>query len=277
MRHDLPSPRSRFPWLFMGVSGALFAATLGLSSSAPAAGGGGELGVWYNDSGRGAVEIRPCGPSGRDANKLCGFIVWLKNPNFKDGRPLFDGYNSDPSKRKRPICGLPVLGNLQRSSEGGYDFGWVYDPEQGQSFDAAIQLRSADRLIMTGYKGMKFFSKSFVWKRAPADLPRCDGTTAARETKATVGAAQPQANAQAQTPQAQAPAKPKEAPAKTKVATAPAQPAAPAKAEVAKERTADAGVEEASPVETVARASDSDILIPPRPVPAVRPQHPPLE
>jgi uncharacterized protein (DUF2147 family) len=279
----------------MGVSGVLLFVTVALTSSAPAAGGGGgELGVWFNDSGRGAVEIRPCGTSGRDANKLCGFIVWLKNPTFKDGRPLYDGYNSDPSKRKRPICGLPVLGNLQRSSEGGYDFGWVYDPEQGQSFDAAIQLRSADRLIMTGYKGVKFFSKSFVWKRAPADLPRCDGTTAAlHETKATE-AAKPQANAQAQPPAAdaqtpaqasqapQAPtaqAKVKEAPAaKAKVATAPAQPAAPspAKTEVAKAPAADAGVEEAQPVETVARASDTDI-IPPRPVPAVRPQHPPIE
>jgi len=260
----------------MGVSGVLFSVTVGLSSSAPAAGGGGELGVWYNDSGRGAVEIRPCGSSGREASKLCGFIVWLKNPNFKDGRPLFDGYNSDPSKRKRPICGLPVLGNLQRSSEGGYDFGWVYDPEQGQSFDAAIQLRSADRLIMTGYKGMKFFSKSFVWKRAPADLPRCDGNTAAvHATKTTVGAAQPQANAQPQTPaQPQAQTQPQ---AKAKVATAPVQPATPAKAESAKAPGADAAPETTAPVETVARASDADILIPPRPVPAVRPQHRPIE
>jgi len=260
---------------------------MALSSSAPAAGGGGELGVWFNDSGRGAVEIRPCGTGGREANKLCGFIVWLKNPNFKDGRPLFDGYNSDPSKRHRPICGLPVLGNLQRSSEGGYDFGWVYDPEQGQSFDAAIQLRSADRLIMTGYKGVKFFSKSFVWKRAPADLPRCDGTTAAtHDAKTTVGSTQPPASAQvppqAQAPQgspAQAPqAKAKEAPAasKAKVATAPAQPAAPEKVEVAKAPAADPGIENA-PVETVARASDTDILIPPRPVPAVRPQRQPIE
>jgi len=203
MRHDHPSSCSRFPLLFIGVPGLLISATLGLSSSAPAAGGANEQGLWYNDSGKGAVEIRPCGTNGRDANKLCGFIVWLKNPNGKNGQPLTDGYNSDPSKRHRPICGLPVLGSLQRVSEGGYDNGWVYDPEQGQAFDAAIQLHSADRLILTGYKGVKFFSKSFVWKRAPADLPRCTGTTAARDVKSTAGATQP------------------EAPAKAKLATAP--------------------------------------------------------
>ena len=248
----------------MGISGLLISATLGLSSSAPAAGGISEQGVWFNDSGRGAVEIRPCAASGRDANKLCGFIVWLKNPNFKNGQPLTDGYNSDPSKRHRPICGLPVLGALQRVSEGGYDNGWVYDPEQGQAFDAAIQLRSADRLILTGYKGVKFFSKSFLWKRAPADLPRCDGTTATRETKTTVGAAQPAA------------------PAKAKVATGPAQPAAPA-APAAPDTSAAAKVPaanvvvEKAPVATVARASEADVLVPPRPVPAVRPPHPPIE
>ena len=229
----------------MGISGLLVSATLGLSSSAPAAGGASELGLWYNDSGKGAVEIRPCATTGRDANKLCGFIVWLKQPNGKNGQPLTDGYNSDPSKRKRPICGLPVLGALQRVSEGGYDNGWVYDPEQGQAFDAAIQLSTADKLILTGYKGIKFFSKSFVWKRAPADLPRCTGTSAARETRNTVGAVQPSAVAPA-------------AAAKTKVAAKPGSPPA-----------------ETAPGATVAKASAlPDALTPPRPVPAVRPRAP---
>jgi uncharacterized protein (DUF2147 family) len=269
MRHDHPSSRARFPWLFLGISGLLVSATLGLSSSAPAAGGANELGIWYNDSGRGAVEIRPCGTSGRDANKLCGFIVWLKNPNFKNGQPLTDGYNSDPSKRHRPICGLPVLGGLQRVSEGGYDNGWVYDPEQGQAFDAAIQLRTTDRLILTGYKGIKFFSKSFVWKRAPADLPRCDGTTTAREVKSTVGAVQPSAPAKAKVA---APAQPAAADT-AKVAVTPAQPATTDKV-----ATGATVLGEKVPATTVARASvQADILVPPRPVPAVRPSHAPIE
>src|SRR5690606_8280660 len=61
-------------------------------------------------------------------------------------------------------------------SDGSWDLGWVYDPEQGKAFDAAIQLKSRDRLLLTGYKGVKFFSKQFVWKRAPDDLPRCEST-----------------------------------------------------------------------------------------------------
>ena len=183
MRHDHPSAisRSKRPSrrLWAGLSGAL----LGLSGgavAAPDAAGAPEVGLWHNHSGKGIVEIRPCGTEGREAKLLCGFIVWLKEPNNKKGEPFHDGYNENPAKRKRPICGLPVLGSLVPMSDGSWDQGWVYDPEQGKSFDAAIALKTKDRLELTGYKGIKFFSKSFIWKRAPLDTPRCDGSAGRR-------------------------------------------------------------------------------------------------
>ncbi|MFA5898744.1 MAG: DUF2147 domain-containing protein [Hyphomicrobium sp.] len=174
-------------WAKASVCGLL----LGLSAGAANAGPPLETGVWINHTGKGAVEIRPCGPSGASANRLCGFIVWLKEPNNRKGEPLTDGYNPDPSKRRRPICGLPILGALQRVS-GGWDNGWVYDPEKGAQFDAAIALSARDRLTLTGYKGIKFFSKSFSWRRAPADLPRCDQASQAQAAPRKVHvAAQP--------------------------------------------------------------------------------------
>ena len=179
MRHDQHAPKSYAPWILTGISGLFFAATAGLSLAAPDTGPPAEMGLWFNHSGKGAVEIRPCGETGSDANHLCGFIVWLKEPNDKKGEPWTDGYNEDQRKRKRPICGLPVLGSLRPMSDGSWDQGWVYDPEQGKSFDAAIALHSRDRLVLTGYKGIKFFSKTFVWKRAPDDLPRCGNAAAA--------------------------------------------------------------------------------------------------
>ncbi|MEM8617413.1 MAG: hypothetical protein AAGF20_10815, partial [Pseudomonadota bacterium] len=36
---------------------------------------------------------------------------------------------------------------------------------------------SRDRLRVKGYKGSKFFSKTMIWTKAPADLERCDGQT----------------------------------------------------------------------------------------------------
>jgi hypothetical protein len=111
-------------------------------------------------------------------------------------------------------------------SDGSWDQGWVYDPEQGKSFDAAIALHSNDRLVLTGYKGIKFFSKTFVWKRAPDDLPRC-GNTAANTAPG------------------------REAGAEDAKVGASAAPPLPDKA-------------------SLARASQTGELVPPRPVPAVK-------
>ena len=199
MRHDLHAAKTRDYWPVAVACGL----ALGLSASFAEAAPPIEMGVWINHTGKGAVEIRPCGASGASANRLCGFIVWLKEPNKKNGDPLTDGYNLDAGKRRRTICGLPVLGSLQRVS-GGWDNGWVYDPEQGSQFDAAIQLASRDRLVLTGYKGVKFFSKSFTWRRAPADLPRCDQPREARATPNDVHAAAPKKTA-ARAPQLKVP------------------------------------------------------------------------
>jgi uncharacterized protein (DUF2147 family) len=198
MRHDLPSTKSPARWAKAVV--ALFA---GLSAGAAEASPPTEMGVWINHTGKGAVEIRPCAASGPTANRLCGFIVWLKEPNGRNGQPLTDAYNPDPAKRKRTICGMPVLGSLQRVSSG-YDNGWVYDPEQGAQFDAAI-VAGKTQLVLTGYKGVKFFSKSFNWHRAPADLPRCDQAAAAQATPAKATSADMKIASPQQQPQMKVP------------------------------------------------------------------------
>lgn len=146
------------------LAAGLFLATTPLRAQAPAP----ELGVWYNHTGKGAVEIYRCQ---QDPSRLCGRIIWLREATYDNGEPLRDRRNSNALLRDRTICGLPVLGNLQQSSGGGWANGWVYDPEKGSTFGASIKANSGDQLTMTGYKAI--FSKSYTWKRAPADLPRC--------------------------------------------------------------------------------------------------------
>jgi uncharacterized protein (DUF2147 family) len=127
----------------------------------------GYAGVWYDDTGKGAVEIAPC------ADSLCGRIVWLREPLDKAGKPLTDGLNSDPRLRQRPICGLPVIGGMKRQRAGHWNEGWIYDPKQGKQFDVELKLVAADALQVMGYLGIKLLSETFIWKRAPADLRRC--------------------------------------------------------------------------------------------------------
>jgi uncharacterized protein (DUF2147 family) len=136
--------------------------------AAPVAADPREAGIWYDDTGKGAVKIEICTPT-----TLCGKIYWLKEPLNTKGEPKTDKYNPEPSMRTRPICGLPVLGDLEQLSEGGFDNGWVYDPKEGKSYSVALDLVAPDQLKVTGYKGMRFLGKSFLWTRAPADLPSC--------------------------------------------------------------------------------------------------------
>ena len=153
-------------------SGAALAAAgflLGFTmSAAPAAADPKEVGVWYDDTGKGAVKIEICTPT-----TLCGKIYWLKEPMADDGHPKIDRFNPEPSMRKRPICGLPIMGDLVKISDGGFDNGWVYDPKEGKSYSVALDLVGPDTLKVTGYKGMRFLGKSFIWTRAPTDLPSC--------------------------------------------------------------------------------------------------------
>lgn len=132
-----------------------------------------EAGVWIDDTGKGAVRIEACG------GNLCGRIVWLRDPLNAQGQPLRDKNNPDPAKQTRPICGLPTLGQLVPLPEGGYDGGWVYDPKVGKTYDVAITLNGPNELQVTGYKGVRFLGKTFVWTRAKAELAPCDAQPAA--------------------------------------------------------------------------------------------------
>jgi uncharacterized protein (DUF2147 family) len=157
-------------------SGAALAAVgvlLGAAGfAAPAAADPKEVGVWYDDTGKGAVKIEICTPT-----TLCGKIYWLKEPMADNGQPKIDAHNPEPSKRKRPICGLEVLSGLEQVG-GGFDNGSVYDPKEGKSYSVALDLVDGDTLKVTGYKGMRFLGRSMIWTRAPADLPSCDSQAA---------------------------------------------------------------------------------------------------
>ncbi|WP_295555661.1 DUF2147 domain-containing protein [uncultured Hyphomicrobium sp.] len=147
---------------------AFFVGVAVLSSASAAARP--EIGVWYDDTGQGAVEIYICEDN---PNRLCGRIFWLKDPLNAEGNPKRDRYNPDPASQTRSICGLPILGNLGLMSDGTFDGGRIYDPKTGKTYDASISLKQADKLVVTGYLGVKMLGKSFTWTKAPTDLPRC--------------------------------------------------------------------------------------------------------
>lgn len=147
----------------------------------PAAPATGPVGVWIDHTGRGAVEIVPCGPppapgaapAAPETANLCGRIVWLQKSTDDKGQPLRDILNKDAAKRGGPICGLQIIGDVKPQRNGTWDNGWIYDPEQGSSFDVEIALKSPETLQVKGYLGVKFLSETFVWRRAKEPPPKC--------------------------------------------------------------------------------------------------------
>ena len=136
-------------------------------------------GRWIDHTGRGAVEIAPCVPEAApgtpEAANLCGRIVWMKEPNDPKGQPLRDTLNKNAARRAQPICGLQIIGDVKPQRDGSWDKGWIYDPEQGSSFDLELSLRNPETLQVKGYMGVKFLSETFVWRRAKEAPPKCNG------------------------------------------------------------------------------------------------------
>jgi uncharacterized protein (DUF2147 family) len=111
-------------------------------------------GLWIDHTGQGAVEIAACG------NRVCGRVVWLKNPNHK-------------SRSGKRICGTQILGDLRREGAKAWGEGWIYNPEDEERFSAALELAGANTLKVTGYLGIRLLGETFTWTRATVSLQRC--------------------------------------------------------------------------------------------------------
>jgi uncharacterized protein (DUF2147 family) len=129
------------------LQAAVFAAVAFGASSAFAAE---PTGLWYDHTGRGAVEITKCG------NQLCGRLVWLKD-----------------AQHAKQVCGIQIIGDVKPMANGVWDGGWIYDPEKDEKYSVELTPMGPQALKVMGYMGTKWLSETYMWKRAPADLKRC--------------------------------------------------------------------------------------------------------
>lgn len=136
---------------------AIAAAVAALAGSAEAAGT--VQGVWLTQSGSGKVRIAPCGP------KLCGTIVWLKNPVDKTtGKPPVDANNPDPAKRDHPILGLQMIRDFKATPDGRWTGGSIYDPESGKTYASKLNLNPDGTLKVEGC--IAIICQAQTWKPA---------------------------------------------------------------------------------------------------------------
>jgi len=114
-------------------------------------------GVWSTIEGKSHVKIEPCG------DKLCGKIIWLKEPLNSDGSPKIDIHNSDNNQRDRPIIGLELLKGFVPNGSNEWDDGQIYNPEDGNTYNSTMILTSPKILDVKGC--VLFFCKTQTWNK----------------------------------------------------------------------------------------------------------------
>ncbi len=144
----------------MGKIGYFVLAILVMTLGTGPAWAAGAIGTWATKEGKSHVTITACG------DKLCGTIVWLKEPLNDKGEPKHDANNPDKALQGRPIIGLPLLANFEATDDANYwENGKIYNPEDGEVYSCTLTLVDSDTLEVHGYVGLPLFGKTQVWKR----------------------------------------------------------------------------------------------------------------
>jgi uncharacterized protein (DUF2147 family) len=100
-------------------------------------------GKWLTVEGKGHVVFERCGAN------ICGTIVWIKKPlDARTGKPQLDVLNEDRNLTTRPVLGLR-LGEIAPDGDGGWK-GWMYNPEDGKSYQTELAINDEGKLVLTG-------------------------------------------------------------------------------------------------------------------------------
>lgn len=117
-------------------------------------------GTWLTEDGRARIRLERCGPA-RD--RICGFIVWMKEPADKRGQPYRDSQNPDPDKRSRALLGHQLIMGAQVTAEGRFA-GEIYNAEDGKSYSVSLWRDSSDRLKLKGCL-IKLLCQTQIWQQ----------------------------------------------------------------------------------------------------------------
>jgi uncharacterized protein (DUF2147 family) len=95
-----------------------------------------------------------------------GRIIWVKNPNFKDGTPKRDIKNPDPAKRNTPGDQIPLVFHFRYDAKKNqWVDGEIYDPIHGKMYKCKMWFESENVLRVRGYIGVPALGRTMTWKK----------------------------------------------------------------------------------------------------------------
>ena len=126
-------------------------------------------GYWLTANERGVIHIMDCKHSESGEPSLCGKIHWIIEGGLQK-----DVHNEDESLRDRPMCGLKLMGDFEPDGENEWEAGFIYKADDGEMYDANIELQEDGTLRLRGYVGLSMFGKTQIWTRVnKADYAKC--------------------------------------------------------------------------------------------------------
>jgi uncharacterized protein (DUF2147 family) len=112
----------------------------------------GIFGEWWSEEKDGRIRFY----KHRDGT-IRGILTWSKKPRA-------DIENDNPKLRTRSIIGIVLMWNL-RYEDGEYENGYVYNPEDGNTYRVDIEVLGPRTLRVHGHIGISLFGQSQVWTR----------------------------------------------------------------------------------------------------------------
>lgn len=99
------------------------------------------------------------------SGEIEGRVVWMKEPNDKNGKPRTDVDNDNPALRNVPVMGLKTVYNFRwDEASGEFINGNVY--KKGTVYCGKMKLNPDGTLHLRGYVcKIKFIGKSDTWVR----------------------------------------------------------------------------------------------------------------
>jgi len=125
-------------------------------------------GLWLTQNERSVIKTYKCGD---DNNELCGKIHWIINGGMQN-----DAKNPDASLRDQKMCGLEIMRDLTQSNQNGNYWldGEIYKADDGDTYNAKVQVTSLNTMTLRGYRGISLLGKSQDWKRVSSkNYPAC--------------------------------------------------------------------------------------------------------
>lgn len=116
-------------------------------------------GLWWNEDRSGIFELQATDDGGIE-----GVTRWGNGPDT-------DRHNPDPTLQGRSLMGITFLWGFDYvSKKNRWKDGKVYDPNNGKTYDAKMELEKDGSILkMRGYIGVSLFGRTARFERVNAD------------------------------------------------------------------------------------------------------------